>query len=177
MTINEVFVTKMSHDLAGVIGTLGNTAELAEIDASFVEEGIALLKESAAVLNARLKFFRALLGLNQPIEADMAERYLKTHTPSFQLNGFIPERLSLAWILLATECLLRGGVITISPNACRLSGETVLLDEVKEKILTGAEQILNPQYMAALWIQNQAAKNNQHIEIQKGEKEIIFRLV
>lgn len=175
MTLNEVYVTKMSHDLAGVIGTLGNTVELAEIDADFVQDGIALLKESASVLSARLKFFRALLGLEQSIDEGMAERYLKTLAPPFQIESFDATRLSLAFVLLASECLLKGGRIFLTRDECRIAGESVLLDETKELILTGKEQILNPQYMAALWIKEWTDKNNKKISLVRGEKEIIFK--
>lgn len=175
MTLNEVYVTKMSHDLAGVIGTLGNTAELAEIDADFIQEGIALLKESASVLSARLKFFRALLGLDQTIDQEVAVRYLKTVTAPFELQGFIPDRLSLAFVLLASECLIRGGAITISQNECRFTGETIMLDETKERILTGEAQVLNPQYMAALWIREWTDKNMKKLSLLRGEKELVFR--
>lgn len=176
MTLHEVYVTKMCHDLAGVIGTLGNTVELAEMDADFMADGIALLKESSTVLRARLQFFRALLGLEQPIEQEMAERYLKTHTPSFEIKNFMPTRLSLAWVLLATECLLRGGNISIFSNECRLEGASVLLDETKERILTGAETVLNPQYMAALWIREEIERQGKKLVIQKRDSGLTFSL-
>ena len=174
MTLNEVYVTKMSHDLAGIIGTLRNTAELAEIDADFMTEGLALLKNSAGVLAARLKFFRALLGLDTKIETPIATAYLETITATFHLNGAIENRLSLAFVLLATECLLRGGTITFLPNAVTFSGETVLLDSVKENILLSKEQVFNPQYMAALWISEWMKENNSVLHLDKTATQITF---
>ena len=46
MSLYEVYTTKMCHDLAGVIGTLGNTIECMEIDDTFLTDGIGLLKNS-----------------------------------------------------------------------------------------------------------------------------------
>ena len=105
MKLDEIYVTKMSHDLAGTIGTLGNTVELFEIDASFVKEGTALLKETTRVLTARLKFFRALLGLETEINTEIGTNYLKTMTPLFSINGVICQRLHLAFLMLASEIL------------------------------------------------------------------------
>ncbi len=174
MTLNEVYVTKMSHDLAGIIGTLRNTAELAEMDADFMTEGLALLKNSAGVLAARLKFFRALLGLDTKIETPIATAYLETITATFHMNGSVENRISLAFVLLATECLLRGGTITLLPETVTFSGESIVLDSIRENILLGHEQVLNPQYMAALWISEWMKENNKSLHIDKTATQITF---
>ncbi len=174
MTLNEVYVTKMSHDLSGIIGTLHNTAELAEMDSEFVAEGLLLLKNSADVLAARLKFFRALLGSDTKIDSAVAVQYLSTITAMFHINGVVENRLSLAFVLLATECLLRGGTITFLPDAVTFSGETVVLDSIKENILCAKEQVLNPQYMAALWISNWMKANNRVLTLNKTATQIMF---
>ena len=70
MNLSEVFVTKMCHDLAGSIGVLDNTTELLKMDASFVEEGVDLLKQSTGVLVARLRLYRALVGVDSSITLD-----------------------------------------------------------------------------------------------------------
>lgn len=174
MTLSEVYVTKMSHDLAGIIGALHNTAELAEMDAAFTAEGLSLLKNSAGALTARLKFFRALLGLETKIETATAAHYLKTITSCVRLDGAADSRLSLAFVLLAAECLIRGGTITILPGTVKFAGETVVLDTVKESILTGKNQVLNPQYAAALWIAERLKQDNKTLCIQKTPGELIF---
>ncbi len=177
MSLNEVYVTRMSHDLAGTIGTLGNTVELFEIDSSFVKEGTSLLKESGRILASRLKFFRALLGLETEITNVIGDNYLKTMVPLFTINGTVSTRLHLAFLLLASEILVRGGIVTLLPDGMKCSGDKILCDSEKQDILKDGEMIMKPQYMAALWIRdylNQAGKN---MEIISEDNSIIFRII
>lgn len=177
MTLNEVYVTKMSHDLAGTIGTLGNTIELFEMDASFVKEGTLLLKESTRVLTARLKFFRALLGLDTEITDQIGVNYLNTMSPVFRVNGSATQRLHLAFLLLASEVLIRGGVITLLSDGMKCSGDKIMLDAEKKEILQSDKQILKPQYMAVLWIQDYLKHTQKRLEIDSGDSEITFRII
>lgn len=177
MTLNEVYMTKVSHDLAGTIGTLGNTIELFEIDETFVQDGIALLKNSSRVLSARLKFFRAFLGLETEITNEIADNYLKTGVSECFVDGVVDNRLSLAFVLLASECLIRGGKIGISPNRYTISGSKIILDEAKVQILTGGEYILKPQYTAVLWIREWLNNQHKNIYIHTFENKIDFEIV
>ncbi len=177
MKLDEIYVTKMSHDLAGTIGTLGNTVELFEIDASFVKEGTALLKETTRVLTARLKFFRALLGLETEINTEIGTNYLKTMTPLFSINGVICQRLHLAFLMLASEILLRGGIITVLSDGIRCQGDKILLDDDKKAILLGEKQILKPQYMSVLWLADYIRQQQKHIEITQQDDSILFRII
>ncbi len=177
MSLYEVYVTRMSHDLAGTIGTLGNTVELFEIDSSFVKEGTSLLKESSRILATRLKFFRALLGLETEITNTIGENYLKTMVPLFTINGTVSSRLHLAFLLLASEILVRGGIITLSPDSMKCSGDKILCDSDKIDILSGKQTILKPQYMAVLWIRDYLNQNGQNIDITMDDNVIIFRII
>lgn len=177
MTLNEVYMTKVSHDLAGTIGTLGNTIELFEIDETFVQDGIALLKNSSRVLTARLKFFRAFLGLETEITNEIADNYLKTSVAECCINGVVNNRLSLAFVLLASECLIRGGIISVSQNRYTFSGDKIILDEFKTQILTGGEYILKPQYMAVLWIREWLNSQHKNIHVHASENKIDFEIV
>ncbi len=177
MSLYEVYVTRMSHDLAGTIGTLGNTVELFEIDSSFVKEGTSLLKESSRILAARLKFFRALLGLETEITNTIGENYLKTMVPLFTINGTVSTRLHLAFLLLASEILIRGGIITLSSDGMKCTGDKILCDSDKLDILSGKQTIMKPQYMATLWIRDYLNQHNQNIDVQMDDTNIIFRII
>lgn len=177
MMLNEVYMTKFCHDLAGTIGTLGNTIELFEIDETFIQDGIALLKNSSLVLTARLKFFRAFLGLETEITNALAENYLKTGIANCIINGKVDNRLSLAFVLLASECLIRGGTLTVSQNGYKFSGTKILLEDTKLQILTGGEYVLKPQYTAVLWIREWLNKQNKNINIHVSEDEIDFQII
>ena len=177
MNLNEVYMTKVSHDLAGTIGTLGNTIELFEIDETFIQDGIDLLKNSSRVLSARLKFFRAFLGLETEITKELAENYLKTSVASFSVNGEVNSRISLAFVLLASECLVRGGTIIVSSDGCKFVGDKIIFEETKQQILTGGDYILKPQYTSVLWIREWLNEQRKNIKIIVSEHEIVFEIV
>ncbi len=175
--LDKIFVTKMCHDLAGTIGTLNNTTELLAIDTSFVNDGIGLLKQSTSVLVARLKFFRALLGLDMEINADIAKSYLETLPMIISVEGIINKREHLAFVLLASEILIRGGHLQIGETGFVCTGKTLLLDEVKKRILLDGLFEAKPQYAAALWLSDWMNKNNTKAEIFQNEEALSVRFL
>lgn len=177
MTLNELFVTKMCHDLAGSIGTLNNTTELLDMDASFVKESTALLKQSTAVLVARLKFFRALLGLETPIDIEIAQDYLKTLSMPIIIEGKVETRLHLILALLASEILIRGGRVLIEERGMTCTGKGLLLNTEKRKMLQDGTLDFKPQYAAVLWVRVFMKEHHQKIEIFENEEALTIQLV
>ena len=63
--IAEIISTRISHDLIGNIGAVGNAVELLEEgDMDFLDDIKSILKISSGVLNSRMKFFRMAFGLS-----------------------------------------------------------------------------------------------------------------
>ena len=117
MTLSELITTRISHDLAGIVGALYNTTELIEIDPSFGNEAGPILKNSTSVLMTRLKFFRALFGTNKdPIQTSLVVQYLKTLSASFDLIGETTTREQMAGVLICADMMIRGGKITVLQN-------------------------------------------------------------
>ncbi|MBQ8251264.1 MAG: hypothetical protein IJY92_05075 [Alphaproteobacteria bacterium] len=177
MNLNEIFVTKMCHDLAGSIGVLDNTTELLKMDSSFVEEGTDLLKQSTGVLVARLRLYRALLGLNSPITLDIALKYLDTLPMPISLMGQVQKKEHLIFVLMASEILVRGGSVELGENNFVCSGKSLFLDETKKKILLENEQNEKPQYAVVLWLQDWMKKNNLKVEIFQNEEALSMRFL
>lgn len=170
MNADEIFVTKMCHDLAGTIGSLNNTTELLSIDSSFVEEGIPLLKQSTKMLVAKLKFFRALLGSETIITPDIAKDYLDVLPMSITLEGIASSKLQLAFVLFVSEILIRGGTLQLNEDGFTCSGVSILLDETKKNVLLKKEEILKPQYMSVLWLVQWMKKEKMRAEIFQNEE-------
>lgn len=177
MTLNEIFVTKMCHDLAGSIGTLNNTTELLEIDPSFISEGTALLRQSTAALVARLKFFRALLGLETDIYPELAEIYLQTLPMSITVSGTINKRCHLVFVLLASEILIRGGSVVIGDEGIICSGKAFQLDTEKKAILTGEKIDFKPQYASILWLRVWMKENSLRADIFQNEETLTIQFI
>ncbi|TAN56840.1 MAG: hypothetical protein EPN20_18130, partial [Magnetospirillum sp.] len=124
----ELLCARLCHDMAGAVGAAAAGAELLEDDLD--AETARLVAASAAGAVARLKFFRAALGpagSDQPAAAiqDLAAAYLRAAEAAGsgrlalhwscgrpRLDGDIA-RLVLNLILVARDCLPRGGEITV----------------------------------------------------------------
>lgn len=177
MTLNEILVTKMCHDLAGSIGTLSNTTELLDVDPSFVKEGTALLKQSTAVLVSRLKFFRALLGLETDIYPELARGYLQTLPMPVIVTGKVCSRLHLVFVLLASEILIRGGSVEIGDEGIICNGKAFQLDQEKRAVLTGEKLDFKPQYASILWLRVWMKEHHLKVDIFQNEETLTIQLI
>ncbi len=177
MNLNELFVTKMCHDLAGNIGVLDNTTELLKLDSSFADEGVALLKQSTTALVARLRFYRALLGVEAVINVEVALKYLDTLPMSITLLGQVKKKEHLVFVLFASEVLVRGGTIDINENGFVCTGKGLFLDSVKKKILTEDFLEEKPQYAVSLWLYDWMKKNDLKAEIFQNEEALSLRFL
>ena len=85
--INELLITRISHDLAGNIGAVANAVELLEEDGvDFIDNITSILKTSSFSLAARLKFFRLACGMknanleDKNVVIKTIEDYLVSHS-------------------------------------------------------------------------------------------------
>ncbi len=62
LTLAEVLATRISHDIAGALGTLAGSLELARDDAVMHDEALQLAHETANGLKNRLRLFRMAWG-------------------------------------------------------------------------------------------------------------------
>lgn len=125
----EMLCARLCHDMAGAIGAAAAGAEL--LEDGFDAETARMVAESTAGAVARLKFFRAALGpagSRQPAGAlrDLAAGYLKAAAPGGRMGLSLrwqcdpaeldgdQGRLLLNLVLVARDCLPRGGVISVT---------------------------------------------------------------
>ena len=152
MTLDELIMTRVSHDLAGICGALYNTAELLEMDDSFGAEAGPLIKSSTGALTARLKFFRALFGLDgAPLDNDIVHKYLNTLSATFELNGSVDNRMHLAGILICADMMIRGGRIEVKENGVSGVGLVKVHDQLSA-VLNGQTQGVDPKLAPVVWL-------------------------
>lgn len=127
INISELICTRISHDLIGNIGAFSNAVELLEDgDDDFMAEIRSTLKTSAAVLTARLKFFRMAFGLtnanleNIEIVKKATADYLRTLNLNHPVNADINiinspfNRAIMLACMCAAEVIVRGGTVKVS---------------------------------------------------------------
>lgn len=133
LRLAEFLCARISHDLGGMIGTLGGALEIAE-DPAVAAEALALANQSSGELRLRLELLRASWGpatapLDLPRLRSLADGV--PHAGRFSLNlagvprqtVFAPAfaRVLLNLLMLAGEALHGGGEIALTGNATDLA--------------------------------------------------------
>ena len=120
--LSELISTRLSHDVIGNVGAVANAVELMEEgDVDFWDDIKSILKNNAAVLMARLKFFRLAFGLhnanleNQDVLRETTSAYLSTlgsrNTPINLEWTPIPSaygRAALLGVMTVADTMIRG---------------------------------------------------------------------
>lgn len=84
--------SRICHDLISPIGAIGNGVELLMMDYAGQSPELALIAESVASANARIRFFRVAFGI-----ANTDQRIAKTEVISILADMTRGSRLSFGW--------------------------------------------------------------------------------
>ena len=132
LILAELLCARLVHDLSGPVGAVANGAELLDEDetaGALAGEALELLSASAAAAVARLRFLRAALGTQgaplasaelRRIAADYfakgaaGSEAVMLDWPAGVEAGAISGRLLLNLLMLARDCLPRGGAVRIA---------------------------------------------------------------
>jgi len=142
--LGELLCARLCHDLAGAVGAVGTGVELLTEDdggGEFSKEALALVSFSAQGAVHRLKFLRIALGatggaMTAPQLKALAEEFLASSAigggDGIRLDWRLADdvrleggyvKLLLNLILLARDCLLRGGILAV--EICGDKGELI----------------------------------------------------
>ncbi|HIJ63795.1 MAG TPA: hypothetical protein HPQ04_13970 [Rhodospirillaceae bacterium] len=131
LDLAELLCARLCHDLAGPVGAVATGAELLAEDSGDAADALELLGSSAAAASQRLRFFRLALGpAAKPVAArelcDLATGFLSGSATSGGAlavdwrDGGVepwpggPAKLLLNLLLVARDCLPRGGRLRVS---------------------------------------------------------------
>lgn len=136
MRVMELLCSRLCHDLVGPVGAVNNGIELiAETRGDVQYEATQMIAHSAQEALGRLEFFRMAFGLSGGGEGTvsfaqgrkLAQGFLDSHLalewaqddnlPWADTQKSVPKdivKVILNMILLARDCLPRGGVISVS---------------------------------------------------------------
>ncbi len=137
LALADALCARLCHDIAGPLGTLIGSLELAAEDAEAAAEALPLAGEVAAAMGARLRLLRAAwttdcgtLGADglARLAGGLPDR-VRVDLSALGAGPFAPPvaRLLLNVLLLAVESLPRGGTVALAgapggPMAATLAG-------------------------------------------------------
>lgn len=124
----ELVATRISHDLAGGIGSLGNMLDCMDVGENLDAEDKNILDNVAQSLSARQKFLRIAFGVETKSMSaddlrDICEKYLatvgsRTYKISLIIKNIIPElaKYICLCLMIASEIVIKNAEIEIEVN-------------------------------------------------------------
>ncbi len=179
MNFSEAITVKISHDLAGGIGALSSTAELMEIDPSFVSEAPKMLKKNTQMLMARLKFYRALFGAEtKSIDSGLVYDFLNTFGTEITFSGKIATRLELSLVALGIQIVAGGGDILYSNNTLILKSNNLIIKENIKDILNGKTiKSFEVETLEAQWLIGQLKEKKMSVKLTHNPEFVKIELL
>ncbi|PLL12294.1 histidine phosphotransferase [Tabrizicola sp. TH137] len=109
--------SRLCHDLIGPIGAIGNGVELLTLSGSGTSDEVALIAQSVATLNARIRFFRVAFGIARP-DQTLSRAEVQSILADLHPSG----RLAIDWASPATLARIEVKAAFL----CLLCAETAL---------------------------------------------------
>ena len=125
LRVAELLTARLCHDLIGPVAAVANGAELlADEDADFAQDAIALVGESARKANRRLQFFRFAFGFTgagvigpppHQLAADLFEDSPISceYSENVRVLPVEQQKLACNMLAVAAEPLARGGHVVV----------------------------------------------------------------
>ena len=189
--------SRICHDLISPIGAISNGVELVLMDGSAATgQEMALILESAAAANARIRFFRVAFGQCAP-----DQRIARSEVISILQDGQAGSRLTIRWdspqdlprrdvkmaflaLLCLESALIQGGAIDValtdqgwevSGHAQRLRVDTALWDALATPSRAQWDDIAAGQVHFPL-LALEATRQHRAVRVEGGEKAQMLRL-
>lgn len=123
--LSALLGSRLCHDLIGPIGAIGNGVELLLLAGNGRGDEVALISETVAALNARIRFFRVAYGIARPDQP-----IARTEVAAILADLFPSGRITVTWtsppdlpraevkvafllLLCAEQALRSGGKINV----------------------------------------------------------------
>ncbi len=149
MRVLELLMARLCHELSGPIAAVGNGVELlAEDDADFAREALALVTDSAQRAANRLQFYRFAYGFGNdaavagPAPCDLAAMFFGgmpiacDYAERVRALPLDQQKLGCNLVLVGAESLMRGGRLALDVTRCA----GLQLEMVGEAVSFASEQ-------------------------------------
>jgi histidine phosphotransferase ChpT len=150
LRVLELLSGRLCHELVSPVAAISNGVELlGEEDPDFVRDAVDLIGQSARKAGRRLQFYRFAYGTGGSggdaktlIDGLLDDGKITCDWPAEAMT--LPQdwqRLACNLVVMATECLPRGGAIAVRPKRAGVSG--------LEVVATGEAVNVTPEMRAA----------------------------
>ena len=195
---SKSIVTRVSHDLAGVISAVSNSLALLDELGGADRETLELAMNNADILMGRLRFFRAAFGSEGPltdlgVTQHIFEEYLSTlenrvvrYACVWQTDRELPIftfRLILLGGMIAADSLPRGGRLLIRAEAgtrriCfETEGKGASVDPSVSAAMTQADpEQISPRTMPVFFLQNCLSEQGWELSVSSENDKVVFVL-
>lgn len=155
----ELIATRISHDLAGGIGSLGNMLDCIESGEVFEAEDKNILENVAQSLSARQKFLRVAFGvetksLSNDELRDVCEKYLATagsraYKINLNLKNVVADLAKYICLctMTAVEIVIKNANIEIEVNKNNITINISSDSELSATKIKAYQQILNGEIL------------------------------
>lgn len=187
--------SRLCHDLISPLGAIANGVELLRMDEKGDSPEVALIAESVASANARIRFLRVSFGRTSPTQM-FAHKELASIVADWCAHG----RLRVHWraqgdcprseaklVFLALQCmetaLPRGGDITIGYDdagwECRATAPVLKPDPDLWQMLTDPahQPALSPAQVQFGLLQQALDHPRRRVTLQEGDGTLVLRLI
>ncbi len=205
-SVIELLASRICHDLVSPVGAINNGVEFLEESAGGgddeFKEGLNLIAHSASMASAKLMAFRIAYGAGGRDPNIKPEDVQKAFSELIRGDGKISQtwdpygnlgpnplpygfcKMLMCGMMLAQECLIKGGYISVRPTSdgntqIIAEGDTVLLRENVEAALSQniAAEDLDPRLVHPYAISVIAEHYGYTIGIkEKSESRVVFLL-
>ncbi|WP_193141573.1 MULTISPECIES: histidine phosphotransferase family protein [unclassified Meridianimarinicoccus] len=185
--------SRICHDLISPIGAIGNGLELMALTQAADGPEMAMISESVASAQARIRFYRVAYGANsadqtlgrQEIVEILGSLYTGNRLKvTWGVDGDVPrDAAKLAFLLLQCleTALPRGGAITVSGNGAdwvlRAVSEKLRIDPDLWALLTGAEPVgeIAPSQIQFILAPLQIADIGRRLSVAQDDTSVTLR--
>lgn len=202
LRVAQLLCSRVCHDLIGPVGAVSSGIELMGEDGSMAEDAMALIVKSSAQASRRLAFFRTAFGLGGATGPRAVSEARDLATALFDKGragldwpaeatrcaegvvGPLAVKLLLNLVLLATDCLPRGGAVAVRAApmgdgvgiAVTAAGEGARLREGVADAMAAdaAADALSAHTVAAAFAQGLAKALGTSIEVSEHAGEVRF---
>ncbi len=195
LVFSKSVVTRISHDLAGVVSAVSNSLALLDELEGADPETLKLAMDNAGILMKRLRFFRAVFGNEGPLsDMDATRRIFEEYLSTLENRAVHYEcvwktdrelpifvfRLILLGGMVVADVLPRGGKITVCAEAgsrrvrFEAEGKTAV-DSSLVSIADGTyEDVPTPKIMPAFFLKKCLSDQGWWISVSEGGGKVVL---